>query len=107
MTRARGLKIISISAVLLITAGAIALWTYGSGERTYYGTHTGVLQVGDSVVIADDVSTPEGGALRKTTRGVVQADPAWDEDSCYPDRLIAVQLTSGQRVSVPRHVLHR
>jgi hypothetical protein len=59
------------------------------------------------VGVAEDVATSDGGVVQKSTRVVVQSDPAWDEDSCDPDCLIAVQLSSGQRVSVPRHVLHR
>ena len=96
MTRAR--RWVSIAGVtgLIIVAGLIALfWFRHVQERTYYGPHTDILHVGDRVVTAQSMS------------GVVQGDPAWDEDSCDPDRPISVRLGSGEVVSLPRHALHR
>src|SRR5438067_1971972 len=107
MTRARRLKMLSVVGAIIIALAVASMWTYGSGERTYYGPHTGILHTGDSVAVAEDISIPDAGLVHRNTRGIVQADPAWDEDSCDPDRLIALQLSSDQRVSVPRRVLHR
>ena len=55
--------------------------------------------------------TPKGDIL--VTSGshcIVKLDPAWDEDSCYPDRPVAVQLSDGRHqgktVALPRNLLH-
>jgi hypothetical protein len=81
---------------LLLVAGLVGLLCFErSGERTYYGPHTGILRVGERVDVANSRS------------GVVESDPAWDEDSCEPDRPIKVRLDSGELVSVPRRTVHR
>jgi hypothetical protein len=96
MTRvSRWLKIASITALAVI-AGLIALFWFGHvQERTYYGPHSDILHVGERVATA------------QSKRAVVQSDPAWDEDSCDPDRPISLRLDSGEVVSLPRHTLHR
>src|SRR5690242_3156060 len=83
-------------AFLLVVAGVVGLLCFErSGERTYYGTHTNILRVGERVATAS------------SGLGVVEVDPAWDEDSCEPDRPIKLRLDSGERVSLPRRALHR
>jgi hypothetical protein len=57
--------------------------------------HTGILPTGASVVVSEDFSVPGRAAVRGSTRGIVESDPAWDEDSCDPDRPISLKLTSG------------
>ena len=107
MTRARRSKIAAIAGTGILAIAVAAVWTYSSGERTYYGPHTGILHTGDTVVVAEDFSQPGRSAVRSSTRGIVESDPAWDEDSCDPDRPISLKLASGELVSVPRHILHR
>jgi hypothetical protein len=98
-------------------------------ERTYYGPHTNILPSGARVVLARDFRgapadqvikpkgqkdydwpgfAPAGDVLAvRNAQSVVKIDPAWDEDSCYPERPVAIQLTSGESVAVPRNILHR
>jgi hypothetical protein len=91
----RWLKIASITGLVVI-AGLIAVfWIGHMQERTYYGPHSDILHTGERVI------TPE------SAHGVVQSDPAWDEDSCDPDRPISLRLDSGEVISLPRHNLHR
>ena len=114
---------------LLIVAIVVAVvWIYESQDRTYYGPYTNILPSGARVVLARDFSAapadqvikkgerayewpgsaPAGDILAtKGGQAVVKVDPAWDEDSCYPERPIAIQLPSGESVAVPRDVLHR
>ena len=101
------MKMVAIAGTGILAIAVAAVWTYGSGERTYYGPHTGILHTGDTVVVAEDFSVPGRAAVRSSTRGIVESDPAWDEDSCDPDRPITVALPSGKSVSLPRHILHR
>lgn len=83
-------------AFLLVVAGVVGLLCFErSGERTYYGAHSSILRVGERIATASSGS------------GVVEADPAWDEDSCEPDRRIKLRLDSGELVSLPRRTLHR
>jgi hypothetical protein len=118
-----GLFLVIVAAILA------AVWIYESQERTYYGRHTNILPSGARVVLArefrgapaDQVirrkgdkdydwpgSAPAGDILApKDTQAVVEVDPAWDEDSCYPDRPVAIQLISDGSVAVPRYILHR
>lgn len=84
-----GLFLLAIAGVCAIT------WRSHLHEATYYGSYTDVLHTGEPVVTAQG------------TRGVVQSDPAWDEDSCYPDRPVGVRLDSDEVVSLPRQTLHR
>lgn len=98
---------LAIAGGVMLAIAVAAVWTYGSSERTYYGPHTGILRTGDTVVVAEDFSVPDRTVVRSSTRGIVESDPAWDEDSCDPDRPISLRLASGQLVSVPRHILHR
>ena len=107
MTRARRLKMAAIAGTGILAIAVAAVWTYSSGERTYYGPHTGILHTGDTVVVAEDFSMPGTSVVGSSTRGIVESDPAWDEDSCDPDRPISLRLASGELVSVPRHILHR
>jgi len=107
MTRVRRWKKVAIAGTGILAIAVAAVWTYGSGERTYYGPHTGILHTGDTVVVAEDFSVPGSTVVRSSTRGIVESDPAWDEDSCDPDRPISLRLASGELVSVPRHILHR
>jgi hypothetical protein len=111
-------------------------WYFGLGDGTYQGPNTDLLNSGRTVVVTADfraapasrvlkptgrtdsksamygwpIVTPEG-ELRVTgrTRGVVVIDPAWDDDSCYPDRPIAVEITEGayrgKVVAFPRYLL--
>ena|SRR5436305_414927 len=89
--------LISIAALLFLALTGVTGITWWSHlhEGTYYGPHTDVLHAGERVV------TPQ------SVRAVVQSDPAWDEDSCYPDRAISVRLNSGEVISLPRQTLHR
>ena len=89
--------LLSLGALFfLAVAGVVAIsWWSHLHEGTYYGPHTDILHIGERVVTA------------QSTRGVVQSDVAWDEDSCYPDRPIRVRLDSGEMISIPRHDLHR
>src|SRR5207249_8845681 len=61
-----------------------------------------ILHTGDTVVVAEDFSVPGSTVVRSSTRGIVESDPAWDEDSCDPDRPISLRLASGELVSVDR-----
>ena len=97
----------AIGGTGIFAIAVAAVWTYGSGERTYYGPHTGILPTGATVVVSEDFSVPGRAPVRSSTRGIVESDPAWDEDSCDPDRPISLKLTSGEFVSVPRHILRR
>jgi len=89
--------LLSLAALFLVAIAGVAAisWRSHLHEGTYYGPHTDILNIGQRVVTAE------------STRGVVQSDPAWDEDSCYPDRPVSVKLDSGQITSLPRHTLHR
>jgi hypothetical protein len=107
MTRACRLKMVALAGTGILAIAVAAVWTYDSGERTYYGPHTGILYTGDAVVVAEDFSLRGSTAVRTSTRGIVESDPAWDEDSCDPNRAISLKLASGELVSVPRHILHR
>lgn len=69
-------------------------------------------RTGYKSVMYDWGATPEGNlALTSGTSCVVAIDPAWDEDSCYESRPVAVKLTSGQSqgasVAVPRRLLRK
>jgi len=88
---------LSLGALFLLAVAGVAAITWRSHlhEGTYYGPHTDILHIGERVMTA------------QSTRGVVQSDPAWDEDSCYPDRPVNVRLDSGEVVSLPRQTLHR
>jgi hypothetical protein len=89
--------LVSIGALFLLSVAGVAAisWRSHFYEGTYYGPHTDILHIGERVVTV------------QSTRAVVQTDPAWDEDSCYPDRPIRVKLDSGEIILVPRHDLHR
>jgi hypothetical protein len=112
MTRARRTwKMVAIAgatvvASLVVVAVIAGSW-YRVTERTYYGPHSDRLRVGERVTLSQDVTSAAGHFVTKGQGGVVQEEPAWDEDSCDPDRPIKVALTSGELISVPRHILHR
>jgi hypothetical protein len=110
MTRARRWKVVAITVgVVVALGGATALvtdaWSRAT-ESTYYGRQTNLLRVGEHVVFTEDCAVGDQ-HISKAQAATVREEPAWDEDSCDPDRPIAVELSSGERVSVPRHVLHR
>jgi hypothetical protein len=97
MPRAIRWLLLSLGALFFLAVAGVAAincWSH-LHENTYYGPHTDILHVGERVVTA------------QSTHGVVQSDPAWDEDSCDPDRPINIRLDSGEVVSLPRHNLHR
>ena len=89
--------LLSLGALFLLAIAGVAAisWRSHLHEGTYYGPHTDILHVGEQVETA------------QSTRGVVQSDPAWDEDSCDPDRPISVRPDSGEVISLPRHTVHR
>jgi hypothetical protein len=112
----------------VIVAIVAFIWILGLQERTGYGAHTNILPPGTRVVLArdfrgalaDQVIKPDGAKgynwgpcpagdilVHKNMQAMVKVDPAWDEDSCDPDRPIAIQLASGESVAVPRDILHR
>jgi hypothetical protein len=127
--------VLLVAAVALATGATVGrlyvrgiCWMLGFGESTYYGWHTNLLHPGDDVAVAEDFRaapadqvlhrkgdgydwpgmTPAGDILvARGSRGTVKIEPAWDEDSCDPDRPIAVQLVSGPIVALPRHILRR
>ena len=111
MTRARHRwKIVAITgggfvAILVGVALMTDSW-YRATDRTYYGPHSDLLRVGEHVTLSQDFSGT-GPVVAKAQSGTVQEEPAWDEDSCNPDRPIKIVLTSGEPISVPRHILHR
>jgi hypothetical protein len=89
--------LLSLGALFFLAIAGVAgiSWWSHLHEGTYYGPHTDILHVGERVVAA------------QSARGVVQSDPAWDEDSSDPDRPINVRLDSGEVISLPRHNLYR
>ncbi len=92
----------------LALAGVFAIpWWSHLHEGTYYGPYTNMLSAGTRVVVAQDYALAGGETIAKSSSGTVQTDPAWDEDSCDPDRSITMALPSGKSVSLPRHILHR
>jgi hypothetical protein len=97
MPRAIRWLLLSLAGLFFLAVAGVAAITWWSHlhEGTYYGPHTDILHIGERVVTA------------QSTYGVVQSDPAWDEDSCDPDRPINVRLDSGEVVSLPRYNLHR
>jgi hypothetical protein len=101
--------LLSLGALfLLAVAGVGALsWRSHLRESTYNGPYTNILSVGTRVVVAQDYALVGGDIVARSSLGTVQTDPAWDEDSCDPDRPITVALPSGKSVSLPRHILHR
>jgi len=105
MTRAsRWLKLlltIASVAFVVLLAGLLALfWFEHSGERTYYGPHTGILHIGQHVLTSEYFTPPGHVVIPKAVRGIVESDPAWDEDSCDPDRPISLRIDSGELVSM-------
>ena len=129
------LVVVLVAAVALVIGATVGrpcvrgiCWMLGFGESTYYGWHTNLLHPGDRVVVAEDFqsapadqvlhrkgdgydwpgTTPTGNVfVARGSRGSVKIEPAWDEDSCDPDRPIAVELVSGPVVALPRHILRR
>ena len=110
MTLARRSKIAAIVGAVLVAvlvAGAVVAESWcRMRECTYYGPHSNLLRVGERVALSHDFGAGDH-SIAKAHSGIVQEEPAWDEDSCDPDRPIKVALTSGEVISVPRHVLHR
>jgi hypothetical protein len=114
------------------------LWFFGFADGTYRGPNTAVLNAGQAAVLAEEyraapareVIKPTGRTVYKSemydwpgftpvgpllveegTRCIVKIDPAWDDDSCSPDRPIAIELSEGKNrreaVAVPRRILRR
>ena len=109
MPRAIRWLLLSLGGLFFLAlVGVVAvIWISHLHEGTYYGPYTNVLPAGTRVLLADDYALAGGGSIAKASSGIVKKDPAWDEDSCDPDRVITVALSSGQSVSVPRRILHR
>ena len=110
MTLARHWKIAALvggTLVVAFVASALiaGLWCHVR-ECTYYGPHSNLLRVGERIALSEDFTAGDH-SVAKAQTGVVQEEPAWDEDSCDPDRPIKVTLTSSEVISVPRHALHR
>lgn len=78
----------------LVSGAVIANSWYRSTERTYYGPDSDLLRVGERVMLSQDFST--GHVVAKAQNGIVQEEPAWDEDWCDPDRPIKIALASGE-----------
>ena len=111
MTRARPWKIAALvvgtlAVVVICAVVGTEAWCRVR-ECTYYGPHSNLLRIGERVALSEEFRTAGDRSLVKTEVGVVQEEPAWDEDSCDPDRPIKIALASGEIISVPRHVLHR
>jgi hypothetical protein len=111
---AKRFVIIGVIFLALITVGVAErsrliplLWIFGVGESTYYGWHTNILHAGDSVVLLQEFAPLGHVVLAKGTRATVRSDPAWDEDSCDPDRPVLITVSAADTVSVPRHALRR
>src|SRR4051812_20497937 len=99
-----------VSLLVLFAAVLVITGYRGAHHYTYYGAYTDVLSTGARVAVTQDFSaaqadqviagletgdkdrlkwgvTPKGEILvARGSHGVVKLDPAWDEDSCYPDR---------------------
>ena len=107
--------IIAASVFVVLVGAAVAgrsqlvplLWMFRVGDSTYYGWHTNILHAGESVVLLEEFTPPGHIALAKGTRGSVKSDPAWDEDSCDPDRPVSITISADDTVAVPRHILRR
>jgi hypothetical protein len=106
-------------------------WTveYLDGYTLCYGPHSSLLAPGQEVITADDVPAAvarevvEGPArwgrwtvraepgkpsvLDSGTQCVVRVEPAWDDDSCYPDRMISVTVLQGQHKGAVKAVARR
>jgi hypothetical protein len=102
---------------------------YLDGYTLCYGPHSSLLAPGQRVVTAGDVPAavakevfdgparwgrwtvrPEPGrpsALDSGTPCVVRVESAWDDDSCYPDRLISVTVLQGQHKGAVKAVARR
>ena len=93
--------------VLLTTAVIIGKSWERRTERTYYGPHSDLLRAGESVTVAKDFASAGQHLVAKGQRAIVQDEPAWDEDSCDPNRPIKIALPSGESISMPRRFLHR
>ena len=107
----RAWKIIAaISGVLLgFLTGAVIIgksWERAT-ERTYHGPHSDLLRPGERVTAAENFATTGQRPIARGQNGIVQDEPAWDEDSCDPDRTIKIRLPSGESISMPRRLLHR
>jgi hypothetical protein len=127
----------AIAALVWLAIGLIDL-KRSLPDLTYRGWNTYLLPAGQRVVILGDIRaavaskfihptgdsrskpthynwqivTPGGEhALAAGTPGVVKIDPAWDDDSCDPERPIAVQVSAGTHkgvvVALPRNRLRR
>jgi hypothetical protein len=109
--KSRPWKIVgAIGGVLLgLLAGVVIIgksWERAT-ERTYHGPHSDLLRAGERVTVAKDFAAPGQHLVAKGRNGIVQDEPAWDEDSCDPDRRIKIVLPSGESILVPRRFLHR
>lgn len=76
-------------------------------ERTYHGPHSDLLRAGERVIVSEDFAAAEQHLVPKGQSGIVQDEPARDEDSCDPNRRIKILLPSGESILMPRRLLHR
>jgi len=100
----------AICGVLLaVLTGAVIIgksWERAT-ERTYHGPHTDLLHAGQRVTVSQDFGVAGEHFVPKGQSGIVQDEPAWDEDSCDPNRGIKILLPSGESILMPRRLLHR
>jgi hypothetical protein len=82
--------------VLLTSAVIIGKSWERRTERTYYGPHSDLLRAGERVTVAKDFASAGQHLVAKGQRAIVQDEPAWDEDSCDPDRPIKIALRASR-----------
>ena len=98
---------IGVLLVLLTCAAIIGKSWERATERTYHGPHSDLLRAGERVTVAEDFAATGQRLIAKGQSGIVQDEPAWDEDSCDPNRPIKIALRSGESILMPRRFLHR
>lgn len=132
---------VAVTASALVLVVLRGVWSVAATfiDSPYgLGRTSGLLSPGQAVVLCDEFqAAPAGQSIRSTGRTdyksvmydwqgrvsvgehrvtsgtpcVVTIDPAWDADSCYEDRPIAVKLGGGLHkgleVAVPRRLLRK
>jgi hypothetical protein len=133
------MAVVAVSALILVVLrGVLSVVTAFIDSPYGLGRTSGLLSSGQAVVLCDEFHAARASqAIRPTGRTghksamyesvgraplgeyrvapgtpcVVAIDPAWDEDSCYEDRPIAIKLRGGQHkgleVAVPRRLLRK